>query len=193
VRVQGGRGGLKEGAGVLGVRATGRAGEISGEMLGGSCASGIRRKRMALARGAGPSAGGGRDAGEPGVGGGLTSGARWQAGGGRAGLDSGERTGPGLLSARGATREQAGMEPGRVRGGTGPAREEKKKRVGRLAEVVGRNGFWIFWVWVRFFYFLFSFLFLLQIKFEFKYKFEFKPHSNKSMHQHECNNKNLNL
>ena len=70
VRVQGGRGGLKEGAGVLGVRATGRAGEISGEMLGGSCASGIRRKRMALARGAGPSAGGGGDAGEPGVGGG---------------------------------------------------------------------------------------------------------------------------
>ena len=83
---------------------------------------------------------------------------------------------------------QAGMEPGRVRGGTGPAREEKKKRVGRLAEVVGRNGFWIFWVWVSFFfYFLFSFLFLLQTKFEFKYKFEFKPHSNKSMHQHECN------
>ena len=35
------------------------------------------------------------------MGGGLTSGARWQAGGGRAGLDSGERTGPGLLSARG--------------------------------------------------------------------------------------------
>ena len=54
--MQGGRGGLKEGAGVLGVRATGRAGEISGEMLGGSCASGIRRKGMALARGAGPSA-----------------------------------------------------------------------------------------------------------------------------------------
>ena len=127
------------------------------------------------------------------MGGGLTSGARWQAGGGRAGLDSGERTGPGLLSACGATREQAGMEPGRVRGGTGLAREEKKKRVGRLVEVVGRNGFWIFWVWVRFFYFLFSFLFLLQTKFEFKYKFEFKPHSNKSMHQHECNNKNLNL
>ena len=67
---------------------------------------------MALAHGAGPSAGGGGDAGEPGVGGGLTSGARWQAGGGRAGLDSGERTGPGLLSARGATREQAGWRAG---------------------------------------------------------------------------------
>ena len=101
----------------------------------------------------------------------------------------------GLLRERGATREQAGMEPGRVRGGTGPVREEKKKRVGRLAEVVGRNGFWIFWVWVRFFfYFLFSFLFLLQTRFEFKYKFEFN-HTQiiKSMHQHECNNKFLNL
>ena len=55
-RRRGGRGGLKEGAGVLGISATGRAGEISSEMLGGSCASGIRRKGMALARGAGPSA-----------------------------------------------------------------------------------------------------------------------------------------
>ena len=105
-----------------------------------------------------------------------TSGARWQAGeSGRAGLGSGERTGPG------------GWHCWLGRGGKGkrdgPAREEKKKRVGRLAEVVGRNGFWIFWVWVRFFYFLFSFLFLLQTK------FEFKPHSNKSMHQHECNTK----
>ena len=67
--MQGGRGGLKEGAGVLGVRATGRAGEISGEMLGGSCASGIRRKRMALARGVGLSVGRRARAG----------GVRWQA------------------------------------------------------------------------------------------------------------------
>ena len=36
---QGGRGGLNEGAGVLGVRATGRAGEISGETGGVRCAA----------------------------------------------------------------------------------------------------------------------------------------------------------
>ena len=83
---------------------------------------------MALARGAGPSAGGGGDAGEPGVGGGLTSGARWQAGGGRAGLDSGERTGPGLLSARGwlgrsggvARSWAEGVEADRAGLGSGP-------------------------------------------------------------------------
>jgi len=62
------------------------------------------------------------------VGGGLTSGARWQAGGGRAGLDSGERTGPGLLSARGwlgrsggVSRSWAeGVEAGRAGLGSGP-------------------------------------------------------------------------
>jgi len=36
---QEGRGGLNEGAGVLGVRATGRAGEISGETGGVRCAA----------------------------------------------------------------------------------------------------------------------------------------------------------
>jgi len=56
------------------------------------------------------------DAGEPGVGGGLTSGARWQAGGGRAGLDSGERTGPGLLSARGWLGRSGGVARSRAEG-----------------------------------------------------------------------------
>jgi len=85
---------------------------------------------MALARGAGPSAGGGGDAGEPGVGGGLTSGARWQAGGGRAGLDSGERTGPGLLSARGWLGRSGGVARSRAEGvacGLGrPGREREE-------------------------------------------------------------------
>ena len=141
---------------------------------GGRCGAGKEGERRALTRG-------------PGVA--ERVGAReryrgcWQVGKGRRGLGAGRRAVRGeragelgrarlLGRARGRAgliAGQAGMEPGRVRGGTGPAREEKKKRVGRLAEVVGRNGFWIFWVRVRFFfYFLFSFLFLLQTKFEFK-------------------------
>ena len=77
-----------------------------------------------------PSAEGGGDAGEPGVGGGLTSGARWQVGGGRAGLDSGERTGPGLLSARGWLGRSGGVARSRAEGvacGLGrPGREREE-------------------------------------------------------------------
>ena len=48
---QGGRGGLNEGAGVLGVRTTGRAGEISGEMGGVRWRAGEGRGRRAITGG----------------------------------------------------------------------------------------------------------------------------------------------
>ena len=98
-----------------------------------------------------------------------TGGARWQAGGGRAGLDSGVRTGPGLLSARGwlgrsggvARSWAEGVEADRAGLGSGPRGKERKEWAG-------------FWVWViGSFSISFSFLFLIQTRFEFKSKFEF--------------------
>jgi len=176
-----GRGGLKEGAGVLGVRATGRAGDISGEMLGGSCASwrrkgeegDDRRARVRRERGA------------------CERATRW-----------GELRRPRAL-AGGPERvrgEQAVRDAGLGReGALGRHREKEKRRMGRpgkrrkmgplerwvragLPEVGPGMGFGFLVLglgWVSFLLLLlFLFLFLTQTKFEFKSKFEIKPHSN---------------
>ena len=108
---------------------------------------------------------------------------RWQVGKGRRGLGAGRRAVRGeragelgrarlLGRARGRAgliAGQAGMEPGRVRGGTGPAGLGWKKESEPWATsgFVGLTGLRWFWV---------CFLFLSQAQlFEFKRNFEFKP------------------
>ena len=94
------------------------------------------------------------------MGGGLTSGARWQAGGGRAGLDSGVRTGLGLLSARGWLGRSGGVARSRAEGveadraglGSGPRGKEKKEWAGAGLTWAG------FWVLARFWILPFLFL-----------------------------------
>ena len=141
-------------------------------MFGGSCASGIQRKRMALERGAGPSARGeGMRAGKaglpsgPGRSGRVTRsvGAR-RAGGGR------PRRGPcgaGPSRRRWAERGRETVGPGWARG--------KRKREGRWAgERLGRaEGLgWGFGVGFLF-YFFFSSISNSNQLFEFKQNFEF--------------------
>ena len=108
---------------------------------------------------------------------------RWQVGKGRRSLGAGRRAVRGervgelgreclLGRARGRAgliAGQAGMEPGRVRGGTGPAGLGWKKESEPWATsgFVGLTG--LSWFWV-------CFLFLSQAQlFEFKRNFEFKP------------------
>ena len=164
MRVQGGRGGLKEGAGVLGVRATGRAGDISGEMLGGSCASwrrkgeegDDRRARVRRERGA------------------CERATRW-----------GELRRPRALA--GGPERVRGEQAVRDAGLGRVARWRAGERAGRESQLghgeLGRPGwagsreFGLFWVWVLFpLYLSFLFLSLTQAQlFEFKRNLEFKP------------------
>ena len=207
---------FKEGAGVLGVRAIGRVGEISGEMFGGSCASGIRRKRMALARGARLAAGRERR----GAGVRASSADRWARGrllasarvsggcGPSAGselkreLGRAQRGGAGKRGARWAAARWAGRV---CAGGVGPGERVRGSRPGWAACWGGKEN-WarkegLGWVWVSgflgwfgFSVFSFSFLFLNKTNLiEFKPNLNSNPmHSTKQiklMHQYECTNK----
>jgi len=167
--------------GAAGVK-KGRAGDCGGIGIpatspvipGGRCGAGKEGERRALTRG-------------PGVA--ERVGAReryrgcWQVGKGRRGLGAGRRAVRGeragelgrarlLGRARGRAGPiagQAGMDPGRVRGGTGPAGLGWKKQNEPWATsgFVGLTG--LSWFWV-------CFLFLSQAHlFEFKRNFEFKP------------------
>ena len=165
---QGGRGGLNEGAGVLGVRATGRAGEISGEMGGVRWRAGEGRGRRAMTGGPGAQRdGAGNVCGRRGL---RLTGGPWRSDGASAGRlgENGSASVIGWLKRR----CWAG-------GAAGPAQK-----------VGPRGGRWV-WAGKLGLGLLSISLFpnLIQTKFEFKYEFEFNPQSNKSMHQHECNTK----
>jgi len=144
---QGGRGGLNEGAGVLGVRTTGRAGEISGEMGGVRWRAGEGRGRRAMTGGPGAQRdGAGNVCGRRGL---RLTGGPWRSDGASAGRlgENGSASVIGWLKRR----CWAG-------GAAGPA-QKVGPRGGRWVWA-GKLGLGLLWV----FPFLFLFLFYFSLK-----------------------------
>ena len=145
---QGGRGGLNEGAGVLGVRTTGRAGEISGEMGGVRWRAGEGRGRRAMTGGPGAQRdGAGNVCGRRGL---RLTGGPWRSDGASAGRVRRK------MEARG----RSGWLERRcwAGGAAGPA-QKVGPRGGRWVWA-GKLGLGLLWV----FPFLFLFLFYFSLK-----------------------------